>query len=93
MFRIVDVGRDRHLVRWELHEEGFQSRVNDRWKTVFVYQDVKIVTSLSFTLVDQDTDVVDTTKAFGLFEVTAALDSVKKLIIRHSLHNARSFSR
>lgn len=60
---------------------------------MFVYQDVKIVASLSFTLVDQDTDVVDTTKAFGLFEVTTALDSVKKLIIRHSLHNACSFSR
>ena len=91
MLRIVHIGRDGHLIRWELHEEGLQSRVSHRWEAMLIHHDVEIITSLRLALMDQDANVIDTTQSLGLFKVATTLDGVKELIVRHGLHNPCSF--
>lgn len=86
---IVDVAGDRHLVARELHVPGLQLRVHHGREAVLVDDAVQpIAIGLGLYLVDQDPDVVDPVKAFGLLEEATTLDDVQELFSRHGFQFA-----
>ena len=77
--------RNWHLARRKRQIKRFQATVDNGWKTVFVNNDMEVVTRCCFNLMDQNPNIVDSVQTLGLFKITTAFDHTEKLFGWHRL--------